>query len=152
MTIRGEARAVARRPPSDPLPSPALGDGRANRFTPTCAHVAHAAAALYLGLRSRELDVALEAGASLAELAAYQPERVDGLKHAVLRAFARMGDPSRDDYAALVDRVVDRRESLDILGVPVTTLNARPCHEPPRRGATARAWAANPSRSASRTW
>jgi len=98
------------------------------------------------------LDVALEAGASLAELAGSQPERVNGLKHAVLRAFARMGDPSRDDYAALVDRVVDRRESLDILGVPVTTLNARPCHEPPRRGATARAWAANPSRSASRTW
>src|SRR5882724_1568327 len=74
---------------------------------PTRAHVVHAAAALYLGIGSRELRGVLDVGVSLADVAEWQERGVEGLKHALLNALARTGDDRATGLTGLVDQIVD---------------------------------------------
>ena len=70
------------------------------------ATVVHAAAALYLGLGSRDLRHALAMGFSLAELSATRGQSVGGLSRAIASALRRTGGPEAPPAAA-VDQMID---------------------------------------------
>jgi len=73
----------------------------------TRARVVHAAAALYLGLGSRELSGILDLGLSLADVAEWQGRSDEGLKQALLNALERTGDHHATGRAALVDQLAE---------------------------------------------
>ena len=79
----------------------------AGQGVPTRAHVVHAAAALYLGIGSRELRGVLGVGVSLADVAEWQGRGVEGLKRALLNALGRTGDDHATGLTGLVDQIVD---------------------------------------------
>ncbi len=79
----------------------------AGQAVPTRAHVVHAAAALYLGIGSRELCEVLDLGVSLADVAEWQERSAEGLKHALRNALGRTGDDDATGLAALVDQLVE---------------------------------------------
>ena len=79
----------------------------AGQAVPTRAHVVHAAAALYLGIGSRELRGVLDVGVSLADVAEWQGRGVGGLKHALLNALGRTAHDHATGLVALVDQIVD---------------------------------------------
>ena len=73
----------------------------------TRARVVHAAAALYLGLGSRELSGILDLGLSLADVAEWQGRSEEGLKQALLNALECTGDHHATGRAALVDQLAE---------------------------------------------
>ena len=73
----------------------------------TRARVVHAAAALYLGLGSRELSGILDLGLSLADVAEWQGRSAEGLKQALLNALGRTGDHHATGRATLVDQLAE---------------------------------------------
>ena len=79
----------------------------ANHAVPTRVQVVHAAAALYLGIASRELCGVLDLGVSLADVAEWRERSMESLKHALLDALGRTGDDHAADLAALVDQLVE---------------------------------------------
>src|SRR6266446_5801027 len=88
---------------------PTLGSNRgplateaAEETVLTRARVVHAAAALYLGLGSRELRGILDLGLSLADVAEWQGRSAEGLKQALLNALGRTGDHHATGRATLV--------------------------------------------------
>ena len=84
----------------------------ADQTAPTRAHVVHAAAALYLGIGSRELCGVLDLGVSLADIAEWQGRSVEGLRRALLSALGRTSHDDATGLAALLDQVLElARES-----------------------------------------
>ncbi len=81
----------------------------AGQAVPTRAHVVHAAAAVYLGIGSRELRGVLGVGVSLADVAEWQGRGVEGLKRALLNALGRTGDDHATGLTGLVDQIVPDR-------------------------------------------
>jgi len=79
----------------------------AGQAVPTRADVVHAAAALYLGIGSRELRGVLDLGVSLADVAEWQGRSVEGLEHALLNALGRTGDDHATGLATLVGQLVE---------------------------------------------
>jgi hypothetical protein len=79
----------------------------AGETAPTPARVVHAAAALYLGLGSRELRGILDLGSSLADVAEWQGRSEEGLKQSLLNALGRTGDHHARGRAALVDQLAE---------------------------------------------
>ena len=73
----------------------------------TRSRVVHAAAALYLGLGSRELRGILDLGLSLADVAEWQGRSAEGLKQALLNALGRTGDHHATGRATLVDQLAE---------------------------------------------
>lgn len=72
----------------------------------------HGAAARYLGMTPQALRSQLDAGKSLAEIAAAQGKSVDGLKNVILGALTEGGPPGGDPQA-LVDRIVNAHHGQD---------------------------------------
>jgi hypothetical protein len=87
-------------------------DGARQRTQPL-----YSAAARYLGLSPQALRSQLEAGKSLAEIAAAQGKSVDGLKNFLLGALTGAG-PTGGDPEALVDRLVNAHQ-VDEDGEPL---------------------------------
>ncbi len=72
----------------------------------------HGAAARYLGLSPQALRSQLEAGKSLAEIAAAQGKSIDGLKNAILGVLTE-GGATGGDTRALVERIVNAHQGRE---------------------------------------